>query len=140
MNDVVRFIDRSPELVPAQDYEMLRALGLICLIIALVQFSSNDLSAQNWGGYGDAYKAIWYGEAHASLNARLLTLAANIKATGVVIYVIQFADGSVSLQNLLKQVATTTSSPYYHYAPDSSSLNAVFTEVANHLSELRLSK
>jgi len=95
---------------------------------------------QNWGGYGDAYQAIWMGEAHPSLNARLLTLAANIKATGVVIYVIQFADGSTSLKNLLKQVATTSSAPYYHYAPDPTSLNAVFTEVANHLSELRLSK
>jgi hypothetical protein len=95
---------------------------------------------QNWGGYGDAYKAIWFGEANPNLNTRLLTLAANIKATGVVIYVIQFADGSTSLKNLLKQVATTPTSPYYYYAPDPSTLNAVFTEVANHLSELRLSK
>lgn len=95
---------------------------------------------QNWGGYGDAYKAIWWGEANPNLNTRLLTLAANIKATGVVIYVIQFADGTASLKALLKQVATTPTSPYYYYAPDPSTLNAVFTEVANHLSELRLSK
>jgi Mg-chelatase subunit ChlD len=96
---------------------------------------------QNWAHYGDAYKAVWgAGNPRPEMDARLLTLAANIKAKGVVIYVIQFADGSASLQNLLKQVATTPSSPYYHYAPDPSSLNAVFTEVANHLSELRLSK
>ena len=96
---------------------------------------------QNWAHYGDAYKAVWgAGNPRPEMDARLLTLAANIKAKGVVIYVIQFADGSASLQNLLKQVATTPTSPYYHYAPDPSSLNAVFTEVANHLSELRLSK
>lgn len=96
---------------------------------------------QNWAHYGDAYKALWgTGTPRPEMDARLLTLAANIKATGVVIYVIQFADGSVPLQNLLKQVATTSGSPYYHYAPDPTSLNAVFTEVANHLSELRLSK
>jgi Flp pilus assembly protein TadG len=96
---------------------------------------------QNWAHYGDAYKALWgTGTPRPEMDARLLTLAANIKATGVVIYVIQFADGSVPLQNLLKQVATTSGSPYYHYAPDPASLNTVFTEVANHLSELRLSK
>jgi Flp pilus assembly protein TadG len=95
---------------------------------------------QNWGGNGDAYKTIWLGEANPNLNDRTLTIAANIKATGVLIYVIQFADGTVSLQNLLKQVATEPNSPYYYYAPDPDTLNSVFTEVANHLSELRLSK
>ncbi|HUT49105.1 MAG TPA: pilus assembly protein TadG-related protein [Alphaproteobacteria bacterium] len=96
---------------------------------------------QNWAWYGDAYKAIWgTGTPKAQMDARLLALAANIKATGVIIYVIQFADGSATLQNLLKQVATEPASPYYHYAPDPSSLTTVFTEIANHLSELRLSK
>jgi Flp pilus assembly protein TadG len=95
---------------------------------------------QNWGGYGDAYKSIWLGEANPNLNDRTLQIAANIKATGVLIYVIQFADGTESLKTLLKQVATKPEAPYYHYAPDPATLNAVFTEVANHLSELRLSK
>jgi len=95
---------------------------------------------QNWGGYGDAYKAIWFGEGNSNLNDRLLAVAANIKATGVIIYVIQFYEGDLGLQALLKQVATEPDAPYYHFAPDPSSLDAVFTEIANHLSELRLSK
>jgi Mg-chelatase subunit ChlD len=96
---------------------------------------------QNWAYYGDAYNAVWgTGTPRPEMDQRLLTLAANIKAKGVLIYVIQFADGSASLKNLLKQVATESDSPYYHYAPDPASLNAVFTTVANHLSELRLSK
>ena len=96
---------------------------------------------QNWGGNGDAYKTIWgTGSTMPEMDARLLTLAANIKATGVIVYVIQFYDGSTTLQALLKQVATGPDTPYYHFAPDPDSLNTVFTEIANHLSELRLSK
>jgi len=96
---------------------------------------------ENNGYYGDAYKGIWgAGNPQPNMDARLLALAANVKAEGVIIYVIQFANGGGALQALLKQVATETGSPYYHYAPDPASLNAVFTEIANHLSELRLSK
>jgi hypothetical protein len=44
------------------------------------------------------------------------------------------------MQALLKQVASGPDSPFYHYAPDGDALTQVFKEVANHLSELRLSK
>jgi hypothetical protein len=44
------------------------------------------------------------------------------------------------LQALMREVASGPNSPYYHYAPDGDALRAVFREVANHLSELRLSK
>jgi Flp pilus assembly protein TadG len=96
---------------------------------------------ENWGGYGDGYKAIWgTGTPQPNMDARLLALAANIKADGVVVYVIQFANGGTALQTLLKQVATEPGAPYYNYAPDPAALSTVFTEIANHLSELRLSK
>ena len=74
------------------------------------------------------------------MDARLQELATNIKATGVKIYVIQFYYSSGTLQTLLKSVASSQDSPYYHFAPDAAALNTVFQEVANHLSELRLSK
>jgi Flp pilus assembly protein TadG len=96
---------------------------------------------QNWAYYGDAYKSVWgTGTPKAEMDARLLALAANIKAKGVLIYVVQFAENDPDLKNLLKQVATQPASPYYFFAPDPSSLNVAFTEIANHLSELRLSK
>ena len=44
------------------------------------------------------------------------------------------------MQELLKGIASGTESPFYHYAPDGAALVQVFKEVANHLSELRLSK
>ena len=71
---------------------------------------------------------------------RLRAIATNIKAAGVIIYTIQFANSGGPLQALMREIATGPDSPYYHYAPDGDALRAVFREVANHLSELRLSK
>jgi hypothetical protein len=61
-------------------------------------------------------------------------------AAGITLYVIQFANNNSSMQTLLKQVATTPDKPFYNYAPDAATLQTVFREVANNLSELRLSK
>ncbi|MEQ8193523.1 MAG: VWA domain-containing protein [Rhodospirillales bacterium] len=97
---------------------------------------------ENVPGSGDGYKATWGtgGFAQTQMNNRLVTLANNIKADGVIVYVIQFANSGTELQNLLKQVASGPAAPYYHFAPDAATLQGVFTEIANHLSELRLSK
>ena len=58
----------------------------------------------------------------------------------MVLYVIQFANNGTDLQTLLQEVASGPGSPFYHYAPDDAALRAVFREIANDLSELRLSK
>jgi len=96
----------------------------------------------NFGGEGDGYKTVWGtgNNANDEMNERLLEIANRIKGSGVVLYVIQFANDGTSLQNLLQSVASGPESPYYHYAPDAEALKAVFREVANHLSQLRLSK
>lgn len=92
--------------------------------------------------YGDGYARTWGGGswAQSQMNARLLEIAGNIKAQGILIYAIQFANGGGALQDLMKQVASEPNAPYYHYAPDSNALKTIFTEVANHLSKLRISK
>ena len=97
---------------------------------------------ENFAGNGDGYKTVFgYGSTGRNeMNDRLRALAANIKASGVKIYTIQFANSGGPLQALMKEVASGPDAPYYHYAPDSSALQTVFKEVANHLSELRLSK
>ena len=74
------------------------------------------------------------------MNHRLKMLAANIKAAGVEIYKIHFANSGGSLQSLMKEIASGPDAPYFHYVPNGSTLQTVFQEVANHLSELRLSK
>jgi len=102
---------------------------------------------ENCGWWGDGYKGIWIigssaacAESRDEMDARLEILATNIKASGVDIYTIQFANSGTEMQALLKSVATKPDSPYYHYAPDAATLQTVFQEIANHLSTLRLSK
>ena len=97
---------------------------------------------ENFGGPGDGYKGTWgYGSpARPEMDARLLELAGNIKNDGVIIYVIQFYSDAAALETLLKQVAEKPDPPYYYYAPDGATLQDAFHEIANHLSELRLSK
>ena len=74
------------------------------------------------------------------MNDQLRALATSIKASGVKIYTIQFANSGGPLETLMKKIASGTDAPYYHYAPDPGTLQTVFKGVANHLSDLRLSK
>ncbi len=114
------------------------------------------------GGNGDAYKGRFgsgssagttSNSAHGylpsppddantrnNLNNRLKRLAANIKAQGITLYVIQFDNDSATLTNLLKAVATQPNEPYYYNAPTEAELRLAFQQIANNLSKLRLSK
>lgn len=97
----------------------------------------------NMGGSGDAYKGV-FGigtAAQPGLNARFAQTAANIKATGVIIYAIQLGDPPTATQAaLMKNAATGPDAPFYFYAPDAATLQSAFQQVANSLSELRLSQ
>jgi hypothetical protein len=99
-----------------------------------------------FGYYGDAYDRQFglYTGAGGTINGnkgygRLKKLADKIKAAGVLIYVIQFAEDSTDLQAILQQIASGPSSPYYHNAPNQQELNDAFEQVAKSLSELRVS-
>ncbi len=97
---------------------------------------------ENCAKSGDGYKRV-FGNCNggrAEMDERLRLLADNVKADGVIVYVIQFANAGTELQDLLKEVASGPNGPYYHYAPTANSLRQVFREIANHLSSLRLSK
>ncbi len=118
------------EAVADPDYDLQRAIVLLT-------------DGENHGGVGDGYKQVFglgSGAGSNGMDARLRTLANNIKSAGVVLYVIQFANNGTALQALLQDVASGPGSPFYHYAPDDAALRAVFREIANDLSELRLSK
>lgn len=96
---------------------------------------------ENFGGVGDGYKtAFGYGSAaQPEANQRLRDVAAAIKAQGVLIYTIQFAFDDTDLAQLMKDVASGPDSPFYNFAPDRATLQQVFREVANDLSQLRIS-
>ncbi len=118
------------EAVADPDYDLQRAIVLLT-------------DGENYGGAGDGYKSVFGLGSDAGedgMDDRLRELATNIKSSGVVLYVIQFANNGTDLQALLQNVASGPGSPFYHYAPDEAALRAVFREIANDLSELRLSK
>lgn len=98
----------------------------------------------NTGMWGDAYKQVFGvgtgNPPRAPMDARLRALADNVKADDVTIYTIQFANNETVMTELLKDVATGRDSPFYNYAPDADTLRQVFKEVANNLSDLRLSR
>ena len=98
---------------------------------------------ENFGGSGDGYKTTFGLGANArpDMDDRLLALAGNVKADGVIIYVIQFSNNSSKLRALLQTVASGPDSPYYFFAPDADTLKQVFRDIADHLSsQLRLSR
>ena len=108
---------------------------------------------ENHGYFGDAYSEYGNpatdnlsvfgqgtGAGPAGMNDRLLIAANNIKAEGIKVYAIQFYHDSGALAELMKAVASEPNDPYYYFAPDGDALREVFAEIANHLSELRLSK
>lgn len=95
------------------------------------------------GAKGDAYANVFGGcstAARRKMDARLRLIAANMKKEGVIIYTIQFGTNSAELRKLLSDVASSSTAPHYHYAPDSKALQAVFKEIAGSLSNLRISK
>jgi Flp pilus assembly protein TadG len=120
---------------------------------------------QNVGGNGDAYHG-WFGEGENAgiltskgnitlpdgssvknnLNNRLLQLAQRIKGSSpldpsaVKIYVIQYQEDNPNLSTLLQAVATQPQAPYYYFAPDTASLDAIFDQIAASLSALRIVK
>jgi Flp pilus assembly protein TadG len=97
---------------------------------------------ENYAGSGDGYKTA-FGQGSSGrpgMDARLLAVSAAMKAEGVLVYTIQFANSGGALEALMKAVASGPDAPFYHYAPSAAALSQVFHEIANDLSELRLSK
>ncbi len=98
---------------------------------------------QQYGGHDDGYDEEFGEDEDAGergMDARLLAIAENVKASGIKIYVIQFYYSSGPLQTLLKQVASKPKAPYYHFAPDGTALETAFEEIADDLSALRISR
>ncbi len=75
-----------------------------------------------------------------NLNNRLLRLAANVKAEGIKLYVIQFDNNTPALVSLLSATATEPNQPYYYLAPTTAELQTAFEAIAANLSKLRISK
>lgn len=105
---------------------------------AIVLLTDGEQQGTSNDGYDRAFGSGT--SAGAGMDARLRAIAANIKAGGVKIYVIQFFFNDTDLQNLLKDIASGRKEPYYHFAPNGAALNKAFKEIADDLSALRISR
>ncbi|WP_342358632.1 TadE/TadG family type IV pilus assembly protein [Terrarubrum flagellatum] len=83
-------------------------------------------------------------QGEAAMDSRLTTGCANAKAKGVIVYTIGFAQTASDVNStVLKACASAdpnTGNPLYYYAANSTQVDAVFKDISNHLSELRLTK
>ena len=94
------------------------------------------------GSEWDAYKGE-LGDCSGSrteLNDRLKAIAAKMKAEGIKVIAIQFANDGTDLETLMKQVASGDEAPYYYHAPDGDALKDVFEEIASHIGHVRLTR
>ncbi len=67
----------------------------------------------------------------AALNTRLTTLCENIKAQGITIYTVAFRVNSTSIQNRLRNCATSVT--HYSYAADGVALAAIFDHIGENV-------
>jgi hypothetical protein len=98
------------------------------------------------GRSGDSYKTAFGSGNNAQgngtndfkMNHRLKLISTTIKAEGILIYTVQFANTSGPLADLLKSVSTGPNSPFYNTAQSQQALDDVFRTIANDLAELRV--
>ena len=88
--------------------------------------------------FGDGNNAQGNGTNDFKLNHRLKLISTTIKAEGILIYTVQFANTSGPLADLLKSVSTGPNSPFYNTAQSQQALDDVFRTIANDLAELRV--
>lgn len=103
------------------------------LVRALVVMTDGENTSTTSDAYNGKLTA-------AEMDARALAVATAIKATGVIIYAIQFEFNTGPLVAQMKQIASGTGAPYYQYAPTGAALQTAFAEIAAHLTKLRLTR
>lgn len=76
--------------------------------------------------------------AESTLNSKLATVCNNVKAQGILVYTITFQVNNSTTQNLLKNCATKPD--MYYNSPSNDQLAAIFQDIAQGLSELRIAQ
>ena len=75
------------------------------------------------------------GTSTSTANSRLSSACTAMKDNNIIVYTIQYRTDTTSLRNLMRNCAT---SPDHYFFAEDDDLSAVFTEIANQLSNLRL--
>lgn len=117
--------------------------------IVLLTDGENFVDGGNGNHNGSSYSAFGYAserhlgnknghQAYEELNSKTQTICSNIKAKGIVVYTIGFRVNDTTTQNMLKNCATKPD--MYYNSPSNSQLAAIFNDIAQGLSELRIAQ
>ncbi len=103
-----------------------------------------------WSQYNDRHYTsfgLWYGNAHASLNQKVIMpstmnaytseICESIKAKGIGLYTIAFSVQDQATLGLMKSCATDSN--YYYEAQSSAEMKNIFKEIADQIRALRYS-
>ena len=115
----------------------------------LLTDGQNDVSGGANAMNKSAYNAFGYAtkghlgstngcDAEETLNSKMTTVCNAIKAKGIHIYTIGFQVNDSTTQNLLKNCATKPD--MYYNSPSNEQLAAIFQDIAQGLSELRIAQ
>lgn len=115
--------------------------------IVLLTDGENSVSGGGNGKNKSVYNAFGYArnghlgrtngsEAESELNDKTATVCSRVKAEGILIYTIGFKVDDSTTQNMLKNCATRPD--MYYNSPSNSELAAIFSDIAQGLSELRI--
>jgi hypothetical protein len=117
--------------------------------VVLLTDGENMVSGGSNGHNKSVYNAFGYAKeghlgstsgsnAESTLNTKLATVCSSVKAKGIRLYTIGFQITDTTTQNLLKNCATKTD--MYYNSPSNAQLAAIFQEIAQGLSELRIAQ
>ncbi|ODS02743.1 hypothetical protein AUC71_13645 [Methyloceanibacter marginalis] len=117
--------------------------------IVLLTDGENMVSGGGNGKNNSVYNAFGYArkghlgrsngnQAESELNDKTETVCSRVKADGILVYTIGFRVNDTTTQNMLKNCATKPD--MYYNSPSNSQLAAIFNDIAQGLSELRIAQ
>lgn len=135
-----RVLSPSAPFTEAEEYDEEERVKAIVL---LTDGENNVSGGQSFNG--STFSAFGYksnghlgNNPNSELNDKTQTVCNNIKAKGIQIYTIGFRVNDWTTQNLLRDCATKPD--MYYNSPSNSQLAAIFSEIAQGLSELRIAQ
>ena len=117
--------------------------------IVLLTDGQNEVNGGSNGHNKSDYNAFGYaaeghlgnkngGQAESNLNTKTATVCNNVKAQNILVYTIGFQINDSTTQNLLRNCATKPD--MYYNSPSNAQLSAIFQDIAQGLSELRIAQ
>ena len=127
----------TPANMPLDYDEPLMEKAVVILTDGVNQLVNNHYGAYGYRSEGRLGSTSFSGT-QAELNSRMATICNSMKAEGIKIYTITFQLSDTTTQDLFRNCATDPDQ--YFDSPDNETLSTVFKQIANELSNLRISQ